>query len=301
MIKFEIGDRVRFIGEPHEYDYLRRDRLSLEKGDIGTVRENSSVPYVLFDKYPDKSIAVIQENLELVPVNGTFKVGDRVRLITDRFVGGWKLSLNSTGTIVAVRGTPYSSYTVRFDNWHKGHDGDLGFRDHSCLFVNSEDLELIPEKKKEKFKVGDIVRIVRKTGHAYANFPLGIKAKVIAERESGSDWDYIVQLAGEETIGWTYDHIYHNCQNVKAADLELVKEKFKLNIVIYRKGNKVIAQLNNGKCVYAVGEAKCSPNDTFNFAVGSQIALQRLCRKMGDGSSAIVIPEDLKLNELFMY
>ena len=64
----------------------------------------------------------------------------------------------------------------------------------------------------------------------------------------------------------------------------------------------MIAQLNNGKCVYAVAEAKCSPNDTFNFAVGSQIALQRLCRKMGtDGSSAIVIPEDLKLNELFMY
>lgn len=219
MIKFKIGDRVRFIGKPIEYSFLR---ISIEKGDVGTVKEESLVPYIALDKCPNKDIAISQENLELVLA-------------------------------------------------------------------------------KEKFKVGDIVRIVRKTGHSYADFPLGIKAKVIAEKESDSVWDYIVQLIGKGATGWTHDHIYPNCQNVRAADLELVKEKFKFNIVIYRKDNKVIAQLHNGKCVYASAEAKCSPNDTFNYAIGSQIALQRLCRKMGDGTSAIVIPEDLRLNELFMY
>ena len=222
--KFNIGDKVRFIGDPEDYAYLRRNvGITLEKGDAGVVKEESSVPFVLFDKCPYKDIAVVQENLELVPVNRTFKVGD-------------------------------------------------------------------------------IVRIVKKTGHAYANFPLGIKAKVIAERESSSAWDYIVQLISKgATVGWTHDHIYPNCQNVMEADLELVKDKKAGSIVLFRQDNKVIAKLTYGKAVVAVAEAKCSPNDTFNFAIGSQIALQRLCRKMGDGSSAIVIPEDLRLNELFMY
>ena len=225
--KFNIGDKVRFIGDPEDYAYLRRNvGITLEKGDAGVVKEKSSVPFVLFDKCPYKDIAVIQENLELVPINSTFKVGDRVRMKNDWYADSWHLNKGTVGTVMDIIND--KEYTVRFDNWQHGHDGDIDdIHDHSCLFVIGDCLELIPEKKKEKFK---------------------------------------------------------------------------LNIVIYRKGNKVIAQLNNGKCVYAVGEAKCSPNDTFNFAVGSQIALQRLCRKMGtDGSSAIVIPEDLKLNELFMY
>lgn len=229
MFKFKKGDKVVSLVTEN----------CIKKGMVGIVLENNSAcPYVEWQDltmghdrpYNDgrKSCWALTER-EMELLNEKFKVGDKVRLITDRLAGAWKLSLNSTGTIMAVRDIPspsYTVYTVRFDNWHKGHDGNLGYRDHSCLFINSEDLTLIPEKKKEKFK---------------------------------------------------------------------------FNIVIYRKDNKVIAQLHNGKCVYASAEAKCSPNDTFNYAVGSQIALQRLCRKMGDGTSAIVIPEDLRLNELFMY
>lgn len=240
MIKFNIGDRVRFIGDPREYDYLRRT-LILEKGDAGTVKEKSSVPYVLFDKCPYKDIAISQNNLELVPVNSAFKVGDRVRMKYSKYyTNSWHLKEGTVGTVVAIRDN--NSYTVRFDNWHHGHDGDIDVSDHSCLYLSQWELEHIGEQ------------------------------------------------IGTNPIG-------------QPPSLEKKKEKFKFNIVIYRKDNKVIAQLNNGKCVYASAEAKCSLNDTFNFAIGSQIALQRLCRKMGgmNGSSAIVIPEDLKLNELFMY
>lgn len=220
-----------------------------------------------------------------------FKKGDKVvSLVTEncikRGMVGIVLENNSA--------CPY----VEWQDLTMGHDRPYNDGRKSCWALMEKEMELL---KEEKFKVGDIVRIVAKTGHAYANFPLGIKAKVIAEKESDSVWDYVVQLIGKGATGWTHDHIYPNCQNVKAADLELVKEKFKFNIVIYRKDNKVIAQLHNRKCVCASAEAKCSPNDTFNYAVGSQIALQRLCRKMGDGTSAIVIPEDLRLNELFMY
>lgn len=56
-------------------------------------------------------------------------------------------------------------------------------------------------------------------------------------------------------------------------------------IVIYRKGNKVIA-LN--KITKETAEAKCSPEDTFDFATGAKLALDRLLKtedtkfKVGD-------------------
>lgn len=214
-------------------------------------------------------------------MNYKFKIGDRVICIKKN---EW-VPTGTTGTVDEMSFVPF----VKWDNGKR-------------YCISQDHMELIEEKK---FKVGDIVRIVRKTGHAYANFPLGIKAKVIAEKESGSAWDYIVQLIGTETIiGWTHDDIYPNCQNVKAADLELVKEKFKLNIVIYRKDNKVIAQLHRGKNVYASAEAKCSPEDTFNFFIGSQIALQRLmvvCKDEMLSHVNLGMPEDYPVGKIITY
>lgn len=56
-------------------------------------------------------------------------------------------------------------------------------------------------------------------------------------------------------------------------------------IVVCRDGNRVTASLyKNGKKV-AAGVAKCSPEDTFDFATGARIAFDRLMIK-GNSSSA---------------
>ena len=222
MYTFKIGDRVKFVGNPAEYDYLK-GRIDLKKGDVATVKENSSCPFVLFDKCPEDTIAILQENLELAEEN-KFKIGDRVRLRVGCYAEGWHLKEGTTGAIVGIRHGG-NSYTVRFDNWHNGHDGDVGIRDHSCLFVSN-------------------------------------------------------------------------------TDLEPVKEPFKFNIVIYRKDNKVIAQLHRGKNVYASAEAKCSPEDTFDFFIGSQIALQRLmavCKDEMLSHVNLVMPTDYPVGKIITY
>lgn len=57
-------------------------------------------------------------------------------------------------------------------------------------------------------------------------------------------------------------------------------------IVVCRDGNRVSASLyKNGKKV-ATGVAKCSPEDTFNFATGARIAFDRLMIKDNSSSTA---------------
>ena len=51
-------------------------------------------------------------------------------------------------------------------------------------------------------------------------------------------------------------------------------ERFIQPIIIYAKGNEVIAlDKNTGEN----GVAKCSPDDTFDFRIGAELALNRLC------------------------
>ncbi|NKJ03100.1 hypothetical protein [Rhizobium sp. SG741] len=73
MSKFKVGDRVR-LTEDTMRDY------NLQVGDRGTVREDSTVPYVDWDKLSDYW-AVLEDEIELVeqPVAWPPKVGDRVR------------------------------------------------------------------------------------------------------------------------------------------------------------------------------------------------------------------------------
>lgn len=47
-------------------------------------------------------------------------------------------------------------------------------------------------------------------------------------------------------------------------------------IVVCRDGNRVIASLYEGGKKVAAGVAKCSPEDTFDFATGARIAFDRL-------------------------
>ena len=222
MLKFKKGDKVVALV----------DMGVVKKGMVGTVLEdNSSVPYVEWQglttgydgPYNDdrrSCLALKQDEMELLKLS--FNIGDRVMMVNRDFTECYKLPVGARGTIVDLYGR--SSYVVRFDNWHKGHNGDIdSIKDASCLFCLEEDL--IKEPKEPK-----------------------------------------------------------------------------LNIVLFRQGNKVIAKLTEGKRVINTTEAKCSPEDPFNFFVGSQIALQRLMAEEVDYEDIIYpVPETTGVSEFLLY
>ena len=97
-----------------------------------------------------------------------------------------------------------------------------------------------------------------------------------------------------------WDNGDHYC--LMQDELELMSDlkKEKVNIVIYRQENKVIAKMTIGKQVIAVGVAKCSPEDGFNWMIGSQIALQRML-EAAFVEKKVVLPKDTQVSDLFTY
>ena len=229
---FRKGDRVQFTG----------NYSNVKKGMVGTIVSDTDTPHSIcvdwegftgghnayFNDDRRSCWFVNGDDLELLE---EIEVGDRVKLITDQYWNyGWKLRSGARGTVIAIRSS--GKYTVRWDNWYQGHNGDIGYiKDNSCLFVDKESLEIVakgqPEQKKEP----------------------------------------------------------------------------KYNIVLFRQGNKVIAKLTEGKKVIKTAEAKCSPEDKFNFFVGSQIALQRLMAAQVDDYGDIIypVPETTGVREFLLY
>lgn len=198
-------------------------------GTVGTVLENSDVPFVAWENGETWALrsADMKNYDDTDKATREIEVGDRVKLITDRYWETWKLPKGAKGTIMTIR--KYGSYTVRWDNWHKGHNGSIYYiDDNSCLFVEQNEVELVAKGKEEEPKY---------------------------------------------------------------------------NIVLYRQGNKVIAKLTEGKRVINTTEAKCSPKDTFNFFIGSQIALQRLMAEQVEDYEDIryPVPETTGVREFLLY
>lgn len=120
-----------------------------------------------------------------------------------------------------------------------------------------------------KFKVGDRVRGISRATKGYEG--------VVVEVDSGSQRDDILcrfkNFHGHNGNGVTKrgkdydtsDHWY-----VQPHWIELIKDE---TIVIYRKDDKVIAlDKRTGKKT----EAKCHPDDKFNFETGAKLAFERL-------------------------
>jgi hypothetical protein len=207
--KFKIGDKVVCI--------TRNNWVPV--GTVGIVAEDDNVPYVDWEN--GTHYCLIQDCMELVDdKDRPFKIGDRVYIATDVLEKSWKLPPGTVGTIIDFRSY---GYTVHFDNWHHGHDGDHGYEDRSCLYVDENKLAL--------FKEGMV----------------------------------------------------------------------KVNIVLFRQGNKVIAKLIWDKTILYTAEANCNPNDDFNFLLGSQIALQRLAEQVQEEDTVIAVPKDYTLEDLFVY
>ena len=119
-----------------------------------------------------------------------------------------------------------------------------------------------------RFKVGDIIEEKK----SYCDYLPGgriTKAKVISILDSNSHCIPRIKIrvlgqADKENIGKTI--------NVHPEFFDFVERKNE-TIVIYRKGNEVVA-LDKSKDKKAI--AKCSPEDSFDFYTGAKLAFNRL-------------------------
>lgn len=187
-----------------------------------------------------------------------FKVGDKVRVLDGSniilYTGGWHEHMNEyVGKVYTIVGL----YNLK--------DGRMGYRIENCLLMFDErGLELAEDKHKFtecKFKVGDMI-----IGNEYASGTYGV---------TKSGWKgQVVNINADGTfdargIGTTDTHTF----------MHLLPECFDLletKVVITYVENMTIAKCyENGKCV-RIGVAKCSPEDTFDFAIGAKIAFNRL-------------------------
>lgn len=108
----------------------------------------------------------------------------------------------------------------------------------------------------------------------------------------GIIWNFTKELAFEGDVSavcpigffvyagkLTYDsnHLYFIKKKIKEISVNKYLERNKnQNIIIYRNGNKVIAK---NKLTGNTAEAKCHPDDEFDFMTGAKLAFDRLIEK----------------------
>ena len=125
-------------------------------------------------------------------------------------------------------------------------------------------------------KVGDRVRIVKKDSH---RAEIGATGVICCELMVGI-YDYGVRFDKA-------DSRFHDCadkcekgrgQYVRAYEIEKIAP-FTEKIVITSDGKTTLARLYENGEVTKTAEAKCSPSDKFDFAVGAKLAFERLNEK----------------------
>ena len=204
-----------------------------------------------------------------------FKIGDKVVVVNEN---NW-VPVGTVGIVAEVSHIP-------FVDWENGK--------RFCLRESDMKLFSIHPIKK-----GDRVRLITDKYKEEWELPKGTEGTVFAIRETGSvdvsfdNWEH--GHDGETGDPFVYSHLY-----VRPDDLEKT-EKQKGNIVLFRQGNKVIAKLTYGKSIIHTAEATCNPEDTFDFLLGSQIALQRLIEMIRGEDMVIAIPSDTSFTDVFVY
>lgn len=115
---------------------------------------------------------------------------------------------------------------------------------------------------------------------------------ILNEKDSASD---ILQKLQKECDEALFDALYDYSKRQWKEALEELKRLNTLNeekLDGHREGNKIIFTLVKGdKTIEA--SASCSPDDTFDYITGSQIALARLAQKCGKPTK-VYLPKDTK-------
>lgn len=128
----------------------------------------------------------------------------------------------------------------------------------------------------DDFKVGDRVRIVKNDSHCAE---IGATGVICCECKSGI-YDYGVRFDKADS---RFHICGHKCekergQYVKADEIEKITTRDE-KIVITSDGKTTLARLYENGEVTKTAEAKCSPSDKFDFAVGAKLAFERLNEK----------------------
>lgn len=115
---------------------------------------------------------------------------------------------------------------------------------------------------------------------------------ILNEKDSASDYlPKLLKECDEALFDALYDYSKRQCKEA----LEELKRLNTLNeekLDGHREGNKIIFTLVKGdKTIEA--SASCSPDDTFDYITGSQIALARLAQKCGKPPK-VYLPKDTK-------
>lgn len=149
-----------------------------------------------------------------------------------------------------------------------------------------------------KFKIGDRVKciaehdgneaIVGQTGTV--RYTLSTSGEVAIEFDNNVDGHALTAtLKCEKGHGW-----YVAAE--KLVRIPKPKPKHDLKIIIYRQGNKVFAKYVVDKRVAAETCATCSPEDTFSFITGAQLAFARFIQHYD--AKPILLKETLKNIEI---
>ena len=205
-----------------------------------------------------------------------FKIGDKVIAIHEN---NW-VPVGTVGIVAEVSEIP-------FVDWENGKRFCLRESDMKLLSIHT-------------IKIGDRVRLITDNYEEEWHLPKGTEGTVFAFMDRLETVDVKFDNwesghNGETGDPFVYSHLY-----VRPDELEKM-EKQKGNIVLFRQGNKVIAKLTYGKNIIHTAEATCNPEDTFDFLLGSQIALQRLIKMIRGEDTVITIPGDLSFDEAFIY
>lgn len=199
-----------------------------------------------------------------------FKVGDVVRCAK---VIGMNDAIVENARVVYCNSNK-NRCIVTANNIH-GHTGDGKYKFENCWWVNEENLELV-----HRLEVGDTVRILDGDGvedyeGGWVSGRSGMDDFVgkTATVERINEYDNGVELSGVTDISyWGWDIRYlEYVPKEKASDAPYNNE-----IVINTDGKSVIATLT---ATGERGEAKCHPDDEFDYEAGAKLALTRLFEK----------------------
>lgn len=123
-----------------------------------------------------------------------------------------------------------------------------------------------------KFKVGDKVRIRKDlvVGRTYGGIT---NYSFLSEKDGNLGVQTITRITNSgnyrlDKARFTYS----------GEMLELVEEEIPEKLVIYRNGNKTIAKYYKGDKTLEA-EAKCSPEDEYDFKTGAELAMNRVMDK----------------------
>ena len=145
-----------------------------------------------------------------------------------------------------------------------------------------------------KYKIGDKVRVRD-----------DLRLEEVYKMDNGTDYDSVVfemlKLKGKEATILTYTDSNKYLISEDGGCWNWTDEMFsglavsRPKIVITTDGKTTTAKMYKGKKLLKAAESSCSPEDTFDFAVGAKIAFDRLMKNV-----EIVILQKAKFTRLKM-